>query len=288
MNMGTMPFAISLKHSIAGLWNVDFTVENNGTTIACHKFEMTSTGDAGIFAPLVCVHGACVDSTFFDGVARGLCRHRRVVTYDRRGSGESSVAADDRYDIAAQAADLAAVIARVGAPCDILAHSAGTLVTMELLRNHPDLVGRVLLHEPAVTGEGVGLGSDPKLVALVEAGKASRALMGFLTALGEGDPRAPRSSEAEARHMMRDGRTFMAHEYVGIMDYAPVWDDVSAAHRVVGVGLGDLSLETPRAAGARFAAERLGCPVVAFPGAHNGLRDLPREAAWIVNGLLGA
>lgn len=261
-----------------------FTVDTNGVQIACHLHEGPD-GTRGT-APLVCVHGACVDSTFFDGIAKRLARYRCVITYDRRGSGESAAADDDRYDVAVQASDLAAVIEHIGAPCDILAHSAGALVTMELLRMRPDLIGKAILHEPAVTEEGAGLGADPELVALIEKGKASRALVAFITSLGDGDPRAPQSSEAEARHILRDGRTFMAHEYIDVMDYAPAWEAVAASGRVMAVGLGDLSLDTPRAAGTRSAAERLGCPVIAFPGSHNGLRDLPREAAWIVNGLL--
>lgn len=262
---------------------MDYIVENKGTELACR--EIAGPGTCPDAVPLVCVHGACVDGTFFDGIARELGRSRRAVIYDRRGAGESSAAADGRYDVATQAEDLAAVIEHVGAPCDILAHSAGTLVTLELLRKRPELVRRAVLHEPAVSGEGVGLGTDPRLVELLRVGKASRALMGFLTALGDGDPRAPRSTEAEAKHMLRDGRTFMAHEYTEIMSYAPRWEQV-AVGKIAAVGLGDRSLDTPRAAGAHAAADRLGCPVVAFPGAHNGLRDLPREAAWIVQGIL--
>ena len=61
----------------------------------------------------------------------------RVIAYDRRGCGESGDAADGRYDLAAQAADLQAVIEHIGAPANVLAHSAGTLVALELLRVEP-------------------------------------------------------------------------------------------------------------------------------------------------------
>ena len=93
---------------------MDFTVENAGTTIACREY---AGPDVSPDAPaLVCVHGACVDGTFFDGIACELSRNYRVIAYDRRGCGDSSDAADDSYDLAAQAADLQAVIEHVGAP----------------------------------------------------------------------------------------------------------------------------------------------------------------------------
>lgn len=87
---------------------MDFTVENAGTTIACREY---AGSDVSPDTPaLVCVHGACVDGTFFDGIACELSRNYRVIAYDRRGCGDSSDAADDSYDLAAQAADLQAVI----------------------------------------------------------------------------------------------------------------------------------------------------------------------------------
>lgn len=264
---------------------MDFTVENAGTAIVCHEYARPGVlPDA---PALVCVHGACVDGVFFDGIARELSRDYRVITYDRRGCGESGDAVDGRYDLAAQAADLQAVIEHIGAPANVLAHSAGTLVTLELLRTNPAVVSRAILHEPAVTGEGVGLGAAPILLDMIAAGKVSRALRVFLGAIGEPDPEAPKTTEAEAKHALRNGRSFMANEYGITMTCVPDWNSVRASKTVAAVLLGELSIGTPREAGTRMAAELLDCPLVTIPGAHNGLRDRPVAAARTVRGILG-
>ena len=265
---------------------MDFTVENEGTTIACREYVGS---DVSPDAPaLVCVHGACVDGVFFDGVARELSRDYRVIAYDRRGCGESGDAADGRYDLAVQAADLQAVIEYVGAPANVLAHSAGTLMALELLRTNPAVISRAILHEPAVTDEGTGLGAAPILLDMIAAGKVSRALRAFLGAIGDPDPEAPRTAEAEAKHALRNGRSFMANEYETTMTYVPDWDRVRASSAMVAVLLGELSIGTTREAGTRSAAERLGCPLVTIPGAHNGLRDRPAPAAQAVRDILGS
>lgn len=266
--------------------NMDFTVENAGTTIACREY---AGPDVPSDAPaLVCVHGACVDGVFFDGIARELSRDYRVIAYDRRGCGESSDAIDGRYDLAAQAADLQAVIERIGAPANVLAHSAGTLVALELLHTNPAVISRAILHEPAVTGEGAGLGAAPVLLDMIAAGKISRALRAFLGAIGDPDPEAPRTTEAEARHALRNGRSFMANEYGINMTYVPDWGRVRASKAMAAVLLGELSIGTTREAGTRAAAELLNCPLVTIPGAHNGLRDRPALAAQAVRGILGS
>lgn len=265
---------------------MDFTVENEGTTIACCEY---AGPDVPSDAPaLVCVHGACVDGVFFDGIARELSRDYRVITYDRRGCGESGDAADGHYDLAAQAADLQAVIEYVGAPANVLAHSAGTLSALELLRTNPAVVSCAILHEPAVTGEGVGLGAAPVLLDMIAAGKVARALRVFLGAIGDPDPEAPRTAEAEAKHALRNGRSFMANEYEATMTYVPDWDRARASKAMAAVLLGELSIGTTREAGTRAAAELLGCPLMTIPGAHNGLRDRPAPAAHAVRDVLGS
>ena len=264
---------------------MDFSVENAGTAIACREY---AGPDVPSDAPaLICVHGACVDGVFFDAIARELSHDFRVITYDRRGCGESGDAADGRYDLAVQATDLQAVIEHAGAPANVLAHSAGALVAMELLRTNPAVVSRTILHEPAVTGEGVGLGAAPVLLDMIEAGKVSRALRVFLGAIGNPDPEAPKTTGAEAKHALRNGRSFMANEYEATMTYVPDWDSVRVARAVAAVILGELSIGTSRETGTRRAAELLGCPLATIPGAHNGLRDRPAAAAQAVCNILG-
>ena len=114
------------------------------------------------------------------------------------------------------------MIEHVGAPANVLAHSAGTLVALELLRTEPHLVARAILHEPAVSDKGVGMGAAPVLLDMIAAGKVSRALRLFLGALGDLDPEAPGTTEAEAKHALRNGRSFMANEYGIAMTCVPI------------------------------------------------------------------
>lgn len=107
-------------------------------------------------------------------------------------------------------------------------------------------------------------------------------------AIGESDPEAPKTTEAEAKHALRNGRSFMANEYEVTMTYVPDWDRVRASNAMAAVLLGELSVGTTREAGTRAAAERLGCPLVTIPGAHNGLRDRPVPAAQAVRDILGS
>lgn len=137
-----------------------------------------------------------------------------------------------------------------------------------------------------MSAEGVGMGAAPVLLDMIAAGKVSRALRLFLGALGDLDPEAPGTTEAEAKHALRNGRCFMANEYGTNMTYAPDWERVRASKAVSAVFLGELSVDTPREAGTRAAAEYLDCPLVTIPGAHNGLRDRPVTAANAVRDVL--
>ena len=139
-----------------------------------------------------------------------------------------------------------------------------------------------------MTGEGVGLGAAPVLLDMIAAGKVSRALRVFLGAIGDPDPEAPRTAEAEAKHALRNGRSFMANEYEATMTYVPDWDRARASKAMAAVLLGELSIGTTREAGTRAAAELLGCPLMTIPGAHNGLRDRPAPAAHAVRDVLGS
>lgn len=89
----------------------------------------------------------------------------------------------------------------------------------------------------------------PVLLEMIAAGKVSRALRAFLGAIGDSDPEAPKLTEAEAKHALRNGRSFMANEYGITMTCIPDWDSVRASKTVAAVLLGELSIGTPREAG---------------------------------------
>ena len=99
---------------------------------------------------------------------------------------------------------------------------------------NPIIVARAILHEPAVSAEGVGMGAASVLLDMIAAGKVSRALRLFLGALGDLDPEAPGTTEAEAKHALRNGRCFMANEYGTNMTYAPDWERARVSKGSVG------------------------------------------------------
>ncbi|MGK2880699.1 MAG: alpha/beta fold hydrolase [Mycobacterium sp.] len=94
---------------------------------------------------LVMVHGWPNSHAMWDGVGPLLADRFRIITFDNRGAGESTVPKPvGAYTMAKFADDLAAVIAAVspGEPVHVLAHDWGSVATWEYLAR-PDAQERV-------------------------------------------------------------------------------------------------------------------------------------------------
>lgn len=103
---------------------------------------------AGDGEPLVLVHGSWGDSTTWGLVEPSLTEMFRVVTYDRRGHGQSG-GPPTEGTVHDDVSDLAALIEQLDlGPANVCGSSYGTNIALRLAIERPDLVRRVAGHEP--------------------------------------------------------------------------------------------------------------------------------------------
>ena len=106
----------------------------------------TLTGDAG--SPLVLVHGSWADHRDWDLVAPTFAKRFRVLTYDRRGHGQSEKP-PGQGSVEEDAADLAALIEHLRlAPAHIVGLSLGGSIVLRLAARRPDLFRTLSVQEP--------------------------------------------------------------------------------------------------------------------------------------------
>jgi pimeloyl-ACP methyl ester carboxylesterase len=102
--------------------------------------------------PIVLVHGSWGDHHGWDGIAPGLARSFRVLTYDRRGHSQSE-RPDGQGSVREDVADLAVLIEKLDlAPAHILGNSSGGSIALRLAAERPDLFRSLLVHEPPLFG----------------------------------------------------------------------------------------------------------------------------------------
>jgi len=109
-------------------------------------YERRGTG------PLLLMIGSPMDSTGFTGLANALANDYTVVTYDRRGIGNSSHE-DTTQDVTPeqQADDLHRLLSELGGePAYLFGSSGGAVVGLALVTAHPDQVRTLVAHEPPV------------------------------------------------------------------------------------------------------------------------------------------
>lgn len=129
----------------------------NGTTLG---YDVEGDGD-----PVVLVHGSWIDRHTWAFVAPQLTDRFRVVTIDRRGHGES-VPEPDGSTVRDDVADLAALITALDlAPAHVVGNSMGSCIALRLAATHPELVSRMVCHEPPLRSV---LEADPAGRAMVE------------------------------------------------------------------------------------------------------------------------
>lgn len=104
---------------------------------------------------MVFTHGAGMDHSMFDSQVLDLHgAGYRVVTWDLRGHGASTLAGDVRFEAAAALADLAALLDHLALDRPVLVgHSLGGNLSQEFVRRHPRAVrGLVVLDSTWNTG----------------------------------------------------------------------------------------------------------------------------------------
>lgn len=96
---------------------------------------------------LLLVHGSfCDHRSNWQFVAPALAEAFTVHALARRGRGETD--ATQGHSVEEEAADVAALIAAIGGPVHLLAHSYGALIALVAAPQVRDRIGRLVLYEP--------------------------------------------------------------------------------------------------------------------------------------------
>ncbi len=182
---------------------------------------------AGDGPPLLLVHGAAEDADLLAPQAAAFAaRGRRVVRYDRRGTGASTRAGWPDGGVARHADDVAALLRQLDAvPATVVGFSSGGVVALAAAARHPEVVAEAIAWEPAAVGmlpDGAALHAE--LLAPIEAYLAAHpddwrgafaVMLGVISA-GRADldsPAVRRMAENAEAAVRDDARTITAHAF---------------------------------------------------------------------------
>ena len=249
--------------------------------------------------PLLLMIGSPMDSTGFAGLARALAGRYTAVTYDPRGIGHST-REDATQDVTPerQADDVHRLLSALGGePAHVFGSSGGAVVGLTLVTTHPGQVRTLVAHEPPVIEL---LPDRDQLRAQIQdvydtyrADGADKAMAKFMAyaGLGQGpgqEPGAPRwePSPDQVAAMRATTDTFLAHLIRPTTNYRPDVEALRAAPARIVVAAGATSKGQLAHRGAVVLADRLGAPVVEFPGDHAGFVVLPEQCGRVLDQVL--
>jgi N-formylmaleamate deformylase len=125
-----------------------FYVSPNGVKI--HFLEYGGAGPDVLLIP-----GITTPAILWGFVSERMARYAHVVALDNRGRGLSDQRPGLGYSLDDYAADAAGVIEALGiGPAVVLGHSMGARIGVRLAADYPELVTRLLLADPPVSGPG--------------------------------------------------------------------------------------------------------------------------------------
>lgn len=235
--------------------------------------------------PLVLLTAAPGDAGGFEPLAELLASDRTVLTTDPRGIHRSLLdepGTDSTPEL--RASDLAALLRHVDAgPADVLGSSGGAVHALALAQAHPELVRRVVAHEPPLDmllpDRDRLLAETDRMIELYAAGDRVGAWRQFLATADIELPAevfgmfaAPPPPQALA-----DERYQYLHMLRATVTFVPDVARLREADVVTGIGeesTGQLCDRTSRA-----LALQLGREPAMFPGDHIGFAGRPAEFA---------
>lgn len=236
--------------------------------------------------PILIIHGGAEDAELLDAQAHDLAgRGRRVIWYDRRGTGSSTREDWPQGGAERHAEDAAALLTALRAgPAQVVGLSSGGVVGLMLAVRHPELVDELVLWEspvlallPDSAAVNDAILADATTYLAKHPGDYPGAFPILMAAMGVPadelhSPRIRRLSR-NAEAMIRDDAPFVLHDVP--------FEQVPADRITIAIG------ETSNALHETLAdrlAQRFGRQVHRVPGAHEHevyLSDPPVLGAWL-------
>jgi pimeloyl-ACP methyl ester carboxylesterase len=240
--------------------------------------------------PLLLIVGHPAGTEDFAMLAHELATDHRVVTYDPRGFGRSTIENPDQdADPKLLAEDAVRVLRAVGgAPAYVFGSSGGAVTGLALVADHPELVRTLLAHEPpvalllpdsAVARAGVERVYETFTKSGILAAWREFAVFTKMDIPFEPPDAVPGPPPAE---MIATSERFFRHGLLPIVLYSPDIPAILSTSARVEIGAGRASVgQFPRQT-AEALATRLGRPLVEFPGGHGGFESDTKDFAKVL------
>jgi pimeloyl-ACP methyl ester carboxylesterase len=253
-------------------------VHANGTEL---YYEARGDGPA-----LLLIAGGLADAGQFTALGGALAERSRVISYDRRGNSRSSAPAGwTTTTVEEQADDAAALLEALEVPAaSVYGHSIGAPIALDLVLRRPEIVDRVILHDPALMSVladpgGVMAVVGPLVEAAMEAGGPAAAADAFYrfavgSALETLEP-------ATYDRMKADGAVLFGVEFQTLSGWAVDGEALGRTRVPVLILAGAESPPFFREA-ADWLARRLGGTVEQVPGGHGAPFDHPTDIAELI------
>jgi pimeloyl-ACP methyl ester carboxylesterase len=249
------------------------------------QYEVTGTGPV-----LLLIHGGVADSSMLKEFAGRLADRRAVVTYDRRGYGDSPLEdTEQEQSVELHADDAHRLLSELtDEPADVLGLSSGAFIGIELAGRHPDQVRTLVAFEPPLVEllpDREWFHADGReTFEIYRRDGAGAALAKFSNMVQDGSEAEPAGAPSDPdpemlEFMARMGRNaefFFEHEYRQFGGWLPDLDALRSVPARMVIGGGEASGTQPARRAADAVAERLGVQVAEFPGDHgSGIMEQP-------------
>lgn len=264
------------------------TLEVNGTTLHYEDTGPGSTGQTIAFS-----HGLLWNTQQFAAQIAALRGRYRCIAWDHRGQGQS--AADHREHIGIELVwqDAVRLLETLATgPVHFCGLSMGGFVAMRMAARRPDLVRSLILLETSADGEpleNVGrYRTLSRIVKLLGPGVVKRQVGPIM--LGK-SILTDRSRKAEVTRMidLMASRRDVWRAVNGVIDRAPVYDELSRISAPTLVLVGDEDVATPHAKAERIVTAIRGARLVRIPHAgHSSPAEEPAAVTAAIEAWLEA
>ena len=242
-------------------------------------FERRGSGPALLMIP-----GGGGDCGGYVRIGEELAGEYEVISFDRRANSRSTGSREQTMDVAQQSRDAVAVLDAAGVESALVfGNSGGAIIGLDLAARFPQRVRKLVAHEPPVirllpdAEEWIAFFDE--VVALNDSDGPEAATAKFFESVG-GLTESHETRGAEAFERLRQNlHFFYQREMDAFLRFVPDAEAIRAGGVPVVMSAGRESEGYYYARTVPLVAERLGCPVMEFPGHHTGATDVPEQFA---------